>query len=153
MSIFSDIFEPKQKIDSVLGTVKYRNPLLSVSFWQSEVLFSPLEKRVKVYVAAGRSGILESQREVFRELEQRYAELTDAICKILFETLVNYWGDMFREQERQEFWQDFELERVFIPRPKEPTDYWELTYLHIPYEQTYTIYLDGWKPIYGQLDD
>jgi hypothetical protein len=153
LSVFSDVFKPKRKVDSVFGTVEYRKPLFSFSFWQGEVLFSPLKKRVKVYVAAGSSGISESQREFYRELEKRYHELTDAICKILFETLAIYWGDMFREQKPQEFWRGFELERLFIPKPKKSTDYWELTYLHPLYNNTYTIYLDGWKPIYGEIDD
>lgn len=96
---------------------------------------------------------MESQREFYRELEQRYADLTDSICEILFEIFDVYWSDLFGKQELENFRQDFELERIFIPMPKEPTDYWELTYLHPLYKNTYTVYLDGWKPIYGEIDD
>lgn len=151
--MFSDIFEPKQKVDSVFGAIKYRKPFFHFGFWQGEVLFSPLATRVDIYIVAKKMGVLESQRKFYRELEQRYAEMTEAICKTLFETLAAYWGDRFREQEHQDFWQDFELERVFIPKPKEPTDYWELSYLHTPDKQSYTVYFSGWEPIYGQLDD
>ena len=149
----ANIFKPNQKLDPVFGLIKHCKPLFHFGLWRGKTEFSPLNVRVDVYVIAKRSGILESQRRFYGELEQHYNELDDAIRKTMFGTLDVYHGDLFHDFEPQELWQDFELERVFIPYPKEPPDYWELSYVYKPHNQSYTIYFDGWKPIYGEYDD
>ncbi|MGI8669654.1 MAG: hypothetical protein ACR2J3_07375, partial [Aridibacter sp.] len=97
MSEMLMLFKPKQKVDPLFGLMKFRRTFVffGAGFWEGEVNFSPLGKRVKIYVTAGRSGVSETQRQFYRELEQCYCELVETIPDVLVDTPFSYFGNNF----------------------------------------------------------
>lgn len=148
-------FKPKQKVDPLFGLMKFRRSFgfFGAGFWEGAVKFAPLEKRVNIYVTAGRSGISETQRDFYRQIEQRYAEINDRTLEILYDTFHNYMPLYFSEYTRKETLEDCELDGIGIPDFRKKDAEWLLSFMYMPHKQTYSVYFDGWRPIYGKLDD
>jgi hypothetical protein len=149
-------FKPRQKNDLLFGLLKFRRAFgfFGAGFWEGEVDFAPVRKRVKIYIEAGRRGVSESQRDFYRELEQRYEELTEAIQNVVVDQPYGYYGyNFFGKKFPEPRWQDYELNSVFIPSSKKTDAEWNLSYRFLPMGEYYIVYFEGWKPTYGEIDD
>lgn len=149
------LFESRQKTDLLFGSMKFRRSFgfFGAGFWQGEVDFAPVGKRVKIYVPAGRNGVSEKQRDFYRQLEQHYADIIVGTLEILHETFHNYMWGYFSEYTREENLGNCELDSIYISDLKEAKAEWSLSFMHMPHQQTYSVYFEDWKPIYGLLDD
>jgi hypothetical protein len=155
LNVITDTFKPNEKVDPLFGVVKFRRTFgfIGAGFWQGKVNFAPLGKLVDIYFTAGKGGILETQRDFYRQVEQRYAEIIDRTHKILYETLHQYMPTYCSEYTREEIVEDCELVSIQIPNFSEPNAEWSLSFMYTPHKQSYSIYFDDWKPIYGLFDD
>jgi hypothetical protein len=155
LNLITDIFKPNERVDPLFGVVKFRRTfgIVGTGFWQGEINFAPLGKLVEVYITVGKGGILESQRDFYRQVEQRYSEIIDDAHKVLHETLLQYMQLYFSKYTLEEILQDCELNSIYIPSFKETDTEWGLSFIYIPHKESYTVYFDGWKPIYGKFDD
>jgi len=151
----TDIFEPNEKVDPLFGVVKFHRTFIIVGagFWRGKVNFTPLGKLVEISITAGKSGILETQRNFYGQIEQRYADIIDRTHKILYETLRQYMPTWFSEYTLEEILEDCELDSIYIPDFREANAEWSLSFMYVPHKQSYSIYFDEWKPIYGKYDD
>jgi hypothetical protein len=148
------MFGSKQTNDPVFGRILYRKPFFHRGFWQGKVKFAPTADNIDVYIVAGRAGIFPSQREFYQELEKRFPTMSEAICDELQDFMLSFHEyDWFKGLLRQDAWKRFKLERVLISDPKEQGALWELSFIHIPNNQSYTIYFDHWEPVRVGYDD
>ena len=144
-----------QKIDQLFGLLKFCRTFgfFGVGFWVGEIDFPPASKRVDISFSAGRNGISDKQRNFYQEVEQHYVEIIDRTHKILYETLVQCMPAYCSEYTREEILEDFELNNIHIPSFSEPNTEWSLSFMYVPHKESYSVYFDGWKPIYGFFDD
>jgi hypothetical protein len=59
----------------------------------------------------------------------------------------------FSEYTREETLEYCELDGIGIPDLRKKDAEWLLSFMYMPHKQTYSVYFDSWKPIYGKLDD
>ena len=155
LNVITDIFKPNEKVDSLFGVLKFRRAfvLFGTGYWDGKAYFQPLEKTVNVYLTAGKSASLEKEHDFYQQVEKHYPEIIDATLKILYETLLQYHGTYFQNDTREEILLDCELDGVILPNTKDLNSEWSLSFMYLPHKETYSVYFDGWKPIYGLFDD
>ena len=155
LNVITDIFKPNEKVDPLFGVVKFHRTFIIVGagFWRGKVNFVPTGNLVEISVSAGKSGILETQRDFYRQIQQRYADIIDGTHKILHETLRQYMPTWFSEYTHEEILDDCELDSIYIPDLRETKAEWSLSFMYVSHKQSYSIYFDDWKPIYGQFND
>jgi hypothetical protein len=141
-----------QKDDPLFGRIEFRRNFgfIGAGFWQGRINFPPVGKSVGIYLSAGRSGIDESHRDFYRELEQRYDQMIPSIFSVLDDLPgSDHFIDRFGKPE----WKDFDLDSIFIPKLTHSEPEWTLSYRYLPGDQIYHVYLEGWKPTHGDFDD
>jgi hypothetical protein len=155
LNVITDIFKPNEKVDSLFGVLKFRRAFLIIGtgYWDGEAHFEPLGKTVNVHITAGKSDALKTEREFYRQIEQHYPEIIGETLGVLYDTILNYYGSFFHNDTREEILADCELDAVILPSAKNPDSEWSLSFMYMLHKETYSIYFDGWKPIYGLLDD
>ena len=155
LNVIKTIFKPNEKVDSVFGVLKFRRAfiLFSTGYWDGRVYFEPLEKIINVYLTASKSSSLEKEHKFYRQVEKHYPEIINATLKTLYETLLQYHGTYFQDDTLDEVLAECELDGVILPNAKDPNSEWSLSFMYLPFKDTYSIYFDEWKPIYGKLDD
>lgn len=155
LNLITDILKPNEKVNSFFGVLKFRRAyiLFGKGYWDGKVHFERLAKTVNAYITAGKSAFHEKEREFFRQIEKRYPEIIDATLEILHGTLLQYHGTYFRDDTREEFLADCELDGIILPNAKDPNSEWSLSFMYLPHKDTYSIYFDEWKPLFGKFDD
>lgn len=144
-----------QRVDPLFGLMKFRRRygFFGMGFWETEFDFTPVEKRVKVYITAGRNGISEAQRDFYRGLEQRYTEMTILIGRVLIDLPFDFHDkDFLVSRYGEPKWVDFELATIIIPSFKAPVFEWEISYNYLTTREIYAVHFEGWKPGYGKVE-
>jgi hypothetical protein len=155
LNLLTDIFKPNEIVDPLFGIVKFRRAFVIVGtgYWDGNAHFQPLGKKVNVHLTAGKSDSFETEHKFYQQIEQHYSEIIDETLSVLYDTLLQYYGNFFQDDTREEVLADCELDAIILPNAKNPDSEWSLSFMYIPHKQTYSIYFDGWKPIYGLLED
>ena len=125
--------------DPVFGVLKLEGGL-----WTGETLFAPLGRTLQIMVKAGEEGPSESQREHYRQVEERYPELTRAIEQALRQLV----RDVGAGPPGDSRFEDFTLESMAIDPVNDGPVRWELWFgwSHDP-EWAFTVYLEDWRVV------
>jgi hypothetical protein len=155
LNLITDIFKPNKRVDPLFGTLKFRRAfvIFGAGYWDGKAIFEPLGKSINVHIAAEKGASFEKEREFYQQIERRYSEIIDETLNILYQTLLQYHGTFFRDDTREEVLADCELDAVILPNAKKTDLEWSLSFMYVPHKDTYSIYFDGWKPVYGLFDD
>lgn len=109
--------------------------------WEGALRPPFAEGEVGLLVAADESGPTERQREFYRKLSERYAELRNAIEDVLLDALQNWDSSVGRE----EVWDRFTLESMSLPRSSRDDWVWELCYTLSGDPHYFCIMFDDWS--------
>lgn len=135
------------------GHLKFRRSygFIGKGFWTGRAFFRPVNDFINVRFVAGRSGVTELQFGYFREIEEKYPNLVDAVENALVDTPMDYFGpELFPDLK----WDDYKLDWISIPISMLAPNTWSLSYefLRLP-GQTFSVVMEEWKPLYAELDD
>lgn len=142
------------RADPLFGEVRYDGK----GAWVGSIAFAPVADTISILVASGVEGPTDGHREAFRELTQRYDDLSPAIATALFELFSPY----LREPRAGRF-----------PKPASPDAIWGMTILDwvlvegesrlkLGYgfidgsgwdDAMFTVKIEGWVPTGESLDD
>ena len=81
--------------------------------------------------------------------------LWSEISSTLIDTPLNYFGPGFFGKLMPEIKRnDFELDSISIGDPNDGVEQlWSASYRFLPMYDTYSVYFDGWKIAFAELDD
>jgi hypothetical protein len=121
---FFDRFKPVRLEDPFFGPLLYMKMPRDKSYWEGWRNFSPLDKKVEVFIdaASPAEATSEPQRHFFRGIERDYR----SICADI--------GDVFRADDWAErlmpgtFEEDFSLGSLSIPLCRETDEEWDMSF-------------------------
>ena len=93
-------------------------------FWQSEIIFEPLNCEICVNVIAGSEGPNESQSNFFKLFIQNYKTDFDFVAPFL----TKEYEDWFQEKLEGDFLKNFTFVGITVPKNGDKTGFWELSF-------------------------
>ncbi len=136
LKVSSRQYEPiARMVDPVFGEIEFYKG----GSWQADVDFDPLKERMLVFIDAAESGPSEQQRELFREIILRYADLRPQIDAALAQHYQEYLK-AFESVEMPNF-----SPSICIPRSEISTE-WSIDFSTDPEDYlSHTVVFRDWE--------
>jgi hypothetical protein len=136
--------QPLEIIDPVLGRLRYQD----VGFWEGEILFGPIGRKIEFTVEADKNGPETSQHEFYRRLESHYPDLLKSVEFMLIKEWSSWMGKSFKG----DIWEDFDLDGFGIPRTSSAQMEWELMFYSESAQHSFSIIMEAWVPKKVRID-
>jgi hypothetical protein len=133
--LISRRFGHKHRNDPIFGRMLYMGN--KVRYWEGNVLFTPTERMVEVFVDGGFDDDMKPQHRFFEKVLEHWPTLSEEISKCIRGKLHD------KERVSSDLWQEFRVSSLSIPNAPMEQAHWEISCVRESNNDLWTVQMIG----------